>query len=170
MKLVLVTMVSLWSLCGCSGIGYIVGSGIDNSAHDFDTLTTCATLESGDEITLVQKDGHRDTGAVVEACRHLTFEQKVERISGRSSRGFDISTGSFSNSVQSVTPGNMSITLRRPGQDDVEVTEYSIDHVVVPHKKNAAFTGLVLGAAADVAAILIAASIFKQMRFDFSRH
>jgi hypothetical protein len=160
MKLIIVLLAC--SLSGCSLTGYLAGSAIDRKAPDFDTLTTYNRLEPGDDITIFKNDGSFASGTVAEPLQHLSFEQRVARIAGASSGGYDLNTGSFSStSMPSQKAISTSIVFRQPGNEDARIPMDDIQHIVVPHKKNAAVTGLIIGVVVDVAVVAIIASGMK---------
>ncbi|HCV42775.1 MAG TPA: hypothetical protein DGH68_04785 [Bacteroidetes bacterium] len=141
-----------------------MGSGIDRKAPDFDTLTTYNKLEPGDDVTIYKKDGSTATGTISEPLQHLSFEQKVAKITRSSSTVFNLNTGSFSNSslpAQQAIP--TSIVFRQHGNEDARIPIDSIQHIVAPHEKNAAITGLIIGGVVDVVAVAIIASIASGM-------
>jgi hypothetical protein len=161
MRLMSVVLACVCSLSGCSVAGYVIGSGIDNNAPEFDTLTTCSRLDPGDDLTIYKKDGSTASGTVAEPLHILSFEQKVARITGTSSTGFDLHTGSMSNASLPPKTTPTSIVLRQPGHEDTRIPMNSIQHIVVPHEKNAAVTGLLLGVAVDIAVVAIISSGMK---------
>jgi hypothetical protein len=164
MKLMSVLLACICSLSGCSVTGYLIGSEIDGNAAKFDTLSTYNSLDPGDEIIIYKKDGSTTTGTMAEPLRHLSFEQRVAKITGTSSAGFDLSTGSFSNPTQTqIQDVPTTIVLKDLKNDDVRLSTDSIQRIVAPHEKHAALTGLVVGAVIDIAIVAIASSISKSM-------
>lgn len=164
MKLFIVLLACVCSLSGCSVTGLVVGAVADGNANDFDTLTTYNRLEPGDEVTIFKNDGSSAVGTIAEPLRHLSFEERVAKIAVSSSSVYDLSTGSFSNAAMpSQKAVSTSIVLRQSGNEDARIPLGNIQHIVIPHKKNAALTGLVVGAAIDIVIAVIISNEMKGM-------
>lgn len=159
MKLVIVLLACVFGTSGCSLTGYLVGSGIDRNSSEFDTLTTYSRLSPGEDVTIFKKDGTTATGTMAGLLPHLSFEQRVAKITGTSFTGFDSNTGSFSNATPLKRSVPTSLMLKDLKNDDVQIPMDSIRCIVAPHEKHAAFTGLLLGVVVDVAVVAIIAGI-----------
>lgn len=159
MKQVCVLLACICSLSGCSLAGYMAGSAMDSSTPDFDTLTTYSSLEPGDDVTIHKRDGSIETGTVAEPLQHLSFEQKLAKISGPSSPAFDLTTGSFSSSIRRIPISATHLVWENLKGDEVSTPLDSIRCIIIPQKKHSAFTGLVLGAAVDIAVVVAIANI-----------
>ena len=155
MKLASVLIFCIWSQTGCCGVGYVVGSQLDEAAPDWDTLSTTRGLTSEDEVTVVESNGTVTSGSLVQSGGHLKFEEKVQMIEGPRipSAGTDRIRA--------------DLVVRTTASEAIRIPADSIALVIVPRAKRSPLTGFVLGAAVDVAVVLIASSAIPHGPYHF---
>jgi hypothetical protein len=156
MKLAIVLLVALWSLEGCTVLGYLGGAAIDRGLPDFDTLKTCSSIECGDDLRIVTADGTVFDGTLAEPVVPSMH-------SAYANAGPVMVTGdTASASCNGVAPGT-SIALNTRELGHVRVPADSIARVMVPHTKSMAIVGLVMGATVDTLFVVSAIDMFSSI-------